>query len=129
MPVDVGAHQWKHTTTYLVHEWEGPSENGTPVDPAEALYELASGAFGTPASDISRLRQTDLILIAPGPALDTLTGLTMSLIERVLALRPTLIGLEPTEETRGLRIRPEIRREQTLRLLAIPGIAEVEYLA
>lgn len=129
VPIDTGAHQWKRTTTYLVHDWEDPDLSGGMQDPAEALQALASGIFGTPANDIFRTEAIPGIFIAPGPALDSLSGATMHLLECVLAAYAASIPVVAMPEAPALRVRPEIRRHQTLQMMGIPGFGGSAYLA
>lgn len=129
IPIDTGAHQWKRTTTYLVHDWEDPASNGGMQDPADALHALASGRFGTPASEIFRTTALPGIFIAPGPALDSLVGATTHVIDSVLGAYAESISLGARTESPAFRIRPEIRRQQKYRLLGIPGFADCAYLA
>ena len=129
LPIDVGKHDWKKTTTYVLYERRDtlPDENWR--DPMDAFWALRDSPFRTPAVDVWRLRDSADVFVTPGPMCDVLVGGGLALLDLALSAIASHLGVERAADEGGLRIRPHIRTEQIRMFMAIPGFGEVEFLS
>lgn len=129
LPVDVGKHDWKKTTTYLLYERRNTT---TPDkkwrDPVDAFWALRESPFRTPTVGMWQLGESADIFVTPGPMCDVLVGGGLALLGLAVDAVASHLGVERAPDEGGLRIRPHIRTEQVHAFMAIPGFSEVEFL-
>ena len=128
LPIDVGVHVWKKTTSYAMYEYQGSTPGWS--DPLDALTALRNTGLATPAFDMWPVRGRPEVFITPGPLCDLLVAGTFSLIQSVCDGYVHARGIEPTyTQPTGLRIRPDVRRQQIFQFIGLPGFGGAHSLA
>lgn len=129
LPIDVGKHDWKKTTTYVLYERRDtvPDENWR--DPMDAFWALRESPFRTPTVGMWQLRDSTDVFVTPGPMCDVLVGGGFALLDLALGALASHLGVERAADQGGLRIRPHIRTEQIRAFKAIPGFGDVDFLS
>jgi hypothetical protein len=128
LPIGVGVHKWKKTTSYAMYEYQGSTPGWS--DPLDALTALRSTELASPAFDMWRLSSGPEVFITPGPMCDLLVAGTFSLIESVCHGYVHARGIEPTDaQPRGIRIRPDVRKRQIFQFMGLPGFGVTHGIA
>ncbi len=128
LPVDVGKHNWKKTTTYLLYERRSTTPDKRWRDPVDAFWALRDSPFRTPSVDMWQLGESADVFVTPGPMCDVLVGGGLAILGLAVDALASHLGVERPPDEGGLRIRPHIRTEQIHAFMAIPGFGEVEFL-
>jgi hypothetical protein len=77
-----------------------------------------------------RVRGRPEVFITPGPMSDLLVAGTFSLIQCVCDGYIHARGIEPTDaQPKGLRIRPDVRKQQIFQFMGLPGFGGAHSLA
>lgn len=128
LPINVGKHDWKKTTTYLLYERRDTTPGEKRRDPVDALAALQESPFRTPTMDMWDLGDGADVFVTPGPMCDVLVGGGLAFLGLALNDLASHLGVERAPNEGGLRIRPHIRTEQIYAFMAIPGFGAVELL-